>query len=64
MARRKGKGHWMQGAVKHPGAATASAQREGLSVSAWAQKHKHDSGKAGKRARLALIFKKTAKKAR
>lgn len=46
--------------VKHPGAATAAAKREGLSVQAWAMKHRNDSGVTGKRARLALTFKKMA----
>jgi len=54
MAKRK----WIQGAVKHPGASTAAAKREGLSLTDWIQKHKHDSGKAGKRARLAETFRK------
>ncbi len=48
---------WIQGAVKHPGAMTASAKREGVSNSEYEQEHKHDSGKAGQRARLALVFK-------
>ena len=52
---------WIASAVKHPGAATAAAKREGLSVQAWARKHAHDPGVAGKRARLALQFKKMAK---
>ncbi len=44
-------------AIKHPGAMTASAKREGVSNSKYEQEHKHDSGKAGKRARLALVLK-------
>lgn len=47
---------WMKGAVKHPGAATAAAKAEGLSVPAWAAKHKSDKGVTGQRARLALEF--------
>jgi hypothetical protein len=47
--------------IKHPGAATAAAKREGLSVHAWAEKHKHDPGTTGKRARLALTFEKHRK---
>lgn len=53
--------NWMQGAVKHPGAATAAAKAEGLSVHAWAIKHQHDPGVVGKRARLALTFERTAR---
>jgi hypothetical protein len=49
--------HWIQGAVKHPGALTASAKRAGESNSEYEQKHKHDSGKAGQRARFALAMK-------
>ena len=39
------------------GAMTAAAKREGVSNSAYEQEHKGDSGKAGKRARLALTMK-------
>lgn len=53
---------WMQGAVSHPGAATAAAKREGLTVHAWAVKHQHDAGVTGKRARLALTFEQAAKR--
>lgn len=49
--------HWIAGAIKHPGAMTASAKREGVSNGAYEQEHKHDSGKAGSRARLALSLK-------
>lgn len=48
---------WVAGAIKHPGAMTAAAKREGLSNAAYEQKHKGDSGTAGKRARLALTMK-------
>ena len=49
----KRKNRWMQRAVKRPGAATRKAHREGLSVSAWARKHKHDPGLRGQQARFA-----------
>jgi len=49
--------HFIQGAIKHPGAMTAAAKREGVSNSAYEQEHKHDSGKAGQRARLAITLK-------
>lgn len=54
--------HWIQGAIKHPGAMTAAAKREGLSNSEYEQKHKGDSGTSGKRARLALALKHMRKK--
>ena len=41
--------------VKHPGAATRKAKAEGLSLSAWEQKHKNDPGQTGKQARFPLI---------
>ena len=44
--------------VKRPGAATRKAKREGLSLSAWEQKHKNDPGTTGKQARFPLIAKK------
>lgn len=47
--------------VKRPGAATAKAKAEGLSLSAWEQKHKHDPGTIGKEARFPLIAKKWKK---
>jgi hypothetical protein len=50
--------HWIAGAIKHPGAATAAAKQEGKSVGAWAQEHKGDKGTTGKRARLAITLRK------
>lgn len=47
---------FIQGAIKHPGAATAAAKAEGLTVRQWAMKHQHDSGVTGNRARLALTL--------
>lgn len=44
--------------VKRPGAATAQAKAEGISLSAWEQKHKNDPGRIGKEARFPLIAKK------
>jgi hypothetical protein len=49
--------------IKHPGAMTAAAKHAGMSNAEYEQKHKHDSGKAGQRARLALIMKGWHKKA-
>lgn len=48
---------WIQGAVKHPGAMTAAAKREGVSNSQYIQEHKHEGGKAGQRARFAAVMK-------
>ena len=53
---------WMTTAVKRPGALTAKAERAGMSVQAYAQKHKHDSGVTGEEARFAVTAKKVAKK--
>ena len=53
---------WMAGAVRHPGVFRAAAQRAGMSTHAFAEKHKGDKGKIGKRARLALTFEKARKK--
>lgn len=47
---------WIAKAIKHPGAMTAAAKREGVSNSKYEQEHKNDSGKAGKRARLAITL--------
>jgi hypothetical protein len=49
---------WIAGAIKHPGAMTAAAKREGVSNAAYEQEHKGDKGAAGKRARLAITLKK------
>lgn len=48
---------WISKAIKHPGAFTAQAKAAGKSVSEFAQEHKHDSGKTGARARLAITLK-------
>jgi len=44
---------WIQGAIKHPGASTAAAKAEGISLTEWIAKHYHDKGVTGRRARLA-----------
>lgn len=49
--------HWIQSAIKKPGAMTAAATREGVSNSTYESEHKSDSGKAGQRARLAIVLK-------
>jgi hypothetical protein len=55
-------GNWIQDAIKKPGSFKAAAKRAGKSVSAMAQAHKHDSGKLGARARLAITLSKMRKK--
>ena len=54
--------HFIASAIKHPGAMTAAAKREGVSNSKYEQEHKNDSGTAGKRARLAITLKHMKKK--
>lgn len=54
--------HWIAGAIRHPGAMTAAAKREGVSNAAYEQEHKGDKGTSGKRARLALALKGLRKK--
>ncbi len=53
----KPKKKWIKSAIKHPGAMTAAAKREGVSNSEYIAEHKHDSGVSGKRARLAETLK-------
>lgn len=48
---------WIKQAIKHPGALTEAAKREGVSNSAYEEEHEHDSGKAGERSRLAMSLK-------
>jgi hypothetical protein len=52
---------WIQKAIKKPGAETAAAHKAGMSTHEYMEKHKHDSGKAGKRARLGLTLSKMHK---
>ncbi len=49
-------------AIKHPGAETKAAKAAGMSTHAYMEKHKDDSGTAGKRARLGLTLSKLAKR--
>ena len=53
-----GSANWMKGAVKHKGALRQAAHRAGMSTSEFAEKHKNDAGVTGRRARLAMTFKK------
>jgi hypothetical protein len=49
--------NWIAGAIKHPGALTRKAKKAGESTGAFASEHKHDSGKTGNQARLAMVLK-------
>ena len=57
--------NWIKGAVKRPGAFTAKAKKNGMSVQAYARKVLKKGSKASKltkqQARLAQTFKKMAK---
>lgn len=53
--------HWIQGAIKHPGAEKKAAARAGITTHAYMEKHKGDKGKAGFRARLGLKLSSMAK---
>ncbi len=56
---------WMQKVSKsidksgHKGIFSEAAKKAGKSTREFAEEHKHDSGKIGKRARLALVFMKS-----
>jgi len=46
--------HWIQKAIKHPGAEKKAAAAAGESTHQYMEQHKNSSGKAGARARLGL----------
>lgn len=48
--------NWIANAIKRPGSFRKSAQKAGKSTHAFAEEHKGESGKTGKRARLALTL--------
>ena len=50
--------HWIQGAIKHPGALTKKANAAGQSPMAFAAAHKNSGGTTGKQANLALTLSK------
>lgn len=54
--------HWIAGAIKHKGVFSAAAKRASMSTHEYAEKHKHDKGTLGRRARLALTLGKLRKK--
>ena len=48
--------NWIQGAIEHPGAFKAKAERAGKSTRAYAQEKKDAPGTLGRQARLALTL--------
>lgn len=53
------KSKWIQKATsKHKGSFKAAAKRAGESTASFAKEHEHDSGKLGKKARLAKTLMK------
>lgn len=53
---KENKRNWIAGAVEHKGSLRAAAKKSGKSTRSFAEAHKHDSGKTGKRSRLALTL--------
>ena len=47
---------FIQSAIKHPGAMTLAAKREGVSNKDYEQEHKGENDLAGERARLAITL--------
>lgn len=56
--------HFIQKAIKHPGALTAKAKAAGMSIDAFARKHQHDGDETGRQARFYLQVLKPASKRR
>jgi hypothetical protein len=52
---------WIEKAIKHKGALRSKAKKAGMSTGAFARKHKHDSGRTGKQANLAITLGKMRK---
>ncbi len=46
--------HWIEKAIKHPGAEKRAAKKAGESTHEYMEKHAGSKGKAGARARLGL----------
>lgn len=53
---------WIKSAIKHSGEEREAAEHAGMSTHAYMEEHKHDSGTAGKRARLGLTLSHMAHK--
>jgi hypothetical protein len=45
--------HWIEDAIRKPGAEKKAAKGAGMNTGDYAETHDEDSGKAGRRARLA-----------
>lgn len=58
------KKYFMKDAVKHPGAETRAAKKEGVSTSTYTKEHLHSKGHAGQMARLAEVFRRVRNKGR
>lgn len=58
------KKYFMKDAVKHPGAMTAAAKKDGVSNSTYIKEHEHSKGHSGQMARLAEVFRRTRNKGR
>lgn len=54
----KGKKNWIKGAIHNNGALSRAADRAHMTTHGFADKHQHDSGTTGRRARLALTLAK------
>lgn len=54
--------HWIQDAIGKPGSLAAAAKRAGKTTAEYAEEHADDSGKTGRRARLAEMLLKLRKK--
>ncbi len=53
---------WISKAIRHPGAERDAAKKAGMSTHAYMEKHKDDSGTAGRRAKLGLRLEAMRKK--
>lgn len=58
----KPKSHFIQGAIKRPGAFSAKAKAAGMSTQAYAEKEKHAPGRLGDEARFDLVLSKVRPK--
>lgn len=54
--------NWIKKAIKKPGSFSTAAKRAGKSTAEFAEEHDDNSGKLGKRARLAETLMKLRKK--
>jgi hypothetical protein len=53
---------WIAKAISRPGALTRKARAAGMSVQAFARKHRASLGRLGKQSRLAITLKKIARR--